>query len=446
MTVGSPPELVGFTAEQSPFFDRVVAPEIGLMSYRVAGEVREEDLRCAAALLTDRYPSLRSRVSSTDGRVVQCTAVRNSGCALEVEPVESVKAAGQAAVRVILEPMDLENAGPMRILWHPIGLDDSILTIAIAHPWADAMAIDVVGRSFWEFHANVLAGLPVRVEPLIAESSSSSLQMAEIPDRALRHLQDQLLQVAAVVDRAGAVDRDPLRASYLWDEWDDGLVESVAGLAEATKSTVPIAMLALFALAIGDVVSIDELMVMTPVTTRSTSAEGMAADAPVGYFQSIAPVRISIRSHERLADLVAHTKFQMMSTMMYARPPYSYTTALRLLAHKHDLECARTLMQLWRTRTGPPTFIPLYNPVMQIDRTESRNQADHLEIEPLKLLTHYSPCTLFDLMCVPQVSPSGPLGVRFHYQDELVPDATMHDVAASMRRWAAQMPTARLDV
>ena len=314
-------------AEATPdlgFFER-----IGL---RFSGPFRIAALDAALTEIVRRHAILRTVFLVLDGRPVQCVRSASRGGLLVVDlqalrPEQRERAASRVARRDRQPGFDLRRGPLMRAIVLRLSSRDHVLLMILHHlifdGWSRAVLFRELTMLFMAFSANVRLPLPeLRVQ--YAEVARREQDPGTLPRRAAR-LADWVGRLAGLQPPATLppdrprTSRTTHRAAIVPFQVPEASMGALRSVGEAEGATL--FMLGLTALAIAlrtSAAQQDEVTFGVPVANRTSTD----AQALIGPFVNILPVRLRTPANSTLRDLLLDTRTVMLDAFVYQEVPF----------------------------------------------------------------------------------------------------------------------------
>jgi amino acid adenylation domain-containing protein len=309
---------------------------------RLEGRLDTEALGKAVAALVSRHEALRTRFTATDGQPMQIVE-KAGAAALEVVDLSRKPDPADAARLLIDEQtataFDLTRGPLLRVLLMRLGEQDHILLIVVHHIVFDGVSKVVFYRELGESYEAFAAGR----EPSLPEISTQYADYAEWQrsqldperlERELAHWRAQLdgaptaLELStdwprpAVSSLRGARYRHPLSSDLR------GALET---LARGEGATFFMAVLAAFEVLLYRHTGQEELLVGTPVDTRSARE----LDPVIGPFINTVVVRGDLSGSPSFRELLGRVQQRTVDALEHQDLPFERLVAA--IAPERDL-------------------------------------------------------------------------------------------------------------
>ncbi|WP_308217757.1 non-ribosomal peptide synthetase [Streptantibioticus silvisoli] len=278
--------------------------------FELDGPVDPAALRAALGGLIDRHEALRTVFGDEDGE--PCQIVRPYA-AVPLAVSELAEDADGAAVEALVaadaaEPFRLTD-GPllrMRLIRH--GQARSTLVAVFHHLVWDESSLGVLERDLGELYQAAAAGRAPRLPELPVGYPDYSIWQQSLPQREhLDHWRQRLAGAPRIstppTDRPRTAGGERVAASLRFTV-PPRTARRVRELARSTRSTPYTVLLAGYAALLHRVTGARDLVVGTPVTTRSRpELEGL-----IGYFVNLVPLRLRFAADSGFGALVEQVK------------------------------------------------------------------------------------------------------------------------------------------
>ncbi|WP_329585562.1 amino acid adenylation domain-containing protein [Kitasatospora sp. NBC_01250] len=281
--------------------------------FELAGPVDPRALQVALEGLVARHEALRTTFATERGeprqvihaeRPVPIAVSDLTGAAEEEREAATMTAIEQDA----RAPFNLAEGPLFRVRLIRHGAERSTLVAVFHHIIWDEASLGVFERELGELYAAaVRGGEPQLAELPVQYADYSSWQQETPQQRHLDYWAEQLRGAPAVTvlpaDRP-RTEQDAPRGDSLRFEIPAGTARRIRELARAEDATPFTVLLAAFAALVHRHTRDEDLVVGTPVTTRSRPE----LDALIGYFVTMLPLRVRVGADLGFRDLVRHVR------------------------------------------------------------------------------------------------------------------------------------------
>jgi amino acid adenylation domain-containing protein len=310
-------------------------PEDG--AYNIAGALRMRERVDPAAVeravgeVVRRHGALRTRFEEREEGAVQVVEA-HAGYRLEVTDLAPLPAAereaalGEIANREAAEPFDLAAGPPFRARLVRIAPDDQALLATMHHIVSDGWSFTLFWREVDELLAAEREERPARLAPVPAS-------FGELAKRQRERLTDGALEALTAwwrTELAGAPARLELpldhprpaapggRGAHARVELPAGLPPRVEALARECAATPFMVLLAAFQALLARYADAEEVVVGTAVAGR----ESREAEAAIGFFASMVPVRGDLGGDPSFRTLVERARGATLGAFEHADLPF----------------------------------------------------------------------------------------------------------------------------
>lgn len=347
------------------------------LSYEIFGKLDSEALETALGLVAQRHEILRSCYPSIQG-VPQMQISPAVPWRLGVEALPELQHDPQAVQDYVLvcvrEPFDLEQGPLVRV--HLAQLTDErwILSVVMHHIIADGWSWAIFLRELSLCYAQVLARKTAELPALVCQyvdlaawqrqhiASDQRHGTLEYWQKRLQGLPDQL---------ALPYDNPSIQARYQGARLEQQLTSELsAALRELSQSqgvTLYTTLLAAWAATLAAASEQTELTICTPMASR-TNPESQQL---IGYFNTIVPLRLELRSSDTFRSLIGQTQQRVQAAYAHQEIGYEQlaeqsSAVRRALAHMIFVlqDSSSQSLELTNAQVRP---IPVYAGVATFD-------------------------------------------------------------------------------
>ncbi|MFC3962613.1 non-ribosomal peptide synthase/polyketide synthase [Nocardia jiangsuensis] len=417
------PLPLSYAQQRLWFLDRFDSESVAntlVAAFRLDGELDEAALRAAVGDLLARHEALRTRYPAVDG--VGCQQILPPDPArvpVTVEQVES--AAVRRRVRALAaEPFALDREAPVRFAVLRVGVQRSVLVVALHHIAADGWSITPLTRDLLQAYAARVGGGEPGFTPLPLQYADFTvwqhtvLGSADDPESPLaEQLRFWRGELAGLPDELGLRTDRPrpavasgrgARHSFTVDAATAGALRE---LAAAAGTTLFMALQAAFAALLGRLTGTTDIALGTPVAGRTDAA----LDDVVGMFVNTLVLRTAVDPAAGFTALLAAVRDGDLRAFAHADIPFE-----RLVeALSPERSSARhPLFQVMLDLRQEPPAVPAL---------------PGLAVEPLEIDTATAK---FDLQLTVTERADGPLPAVLEYATDLFDEGTVGALASRL--------------
>ncbi|MEV2277435.1 amino acid adenylation domain-containing protein [Nocardiopsis sp. NPDC049922] len=308
---------------------------------QVRAQLDPDTVFAAFRAVVERHPSLRTNVSTRDGRPVQ--RVRPVGDAVldhalvdvEGQPWEEIH---RLIVDTYREPYDLERDPLVRFRLYRRADDRWVIMKAVHHIVSDAVSTFTFIEELFAVYEALRSGRPVELPDHAAtylDFLNHQNRFLAGPDAArmreywIDHLPDEAPALDLPTDRPRPLVRTDNGASEFFT-LDADLSARVRAVAEEHGVTVFVVLLSAYYLFLQRYSGQDDLVVGSPVTGR-TSPEFASV---YGYFVNPLPLRTDLSGDPTVAELLDRVRTTVLGGLDHQE--YPFTLLVDELGRRHD--------------------------------------------------------------------------------------------------------------
>jgi iturin family lipopeptide synthetase A len=372
-------------------------------------------LQGAQRYLFNRHAALRTVFREVGGEPRQIVLDRMD-CPLQVvdrlgaDPDEAVR---EAVALEALRRFDLENGPLLSASLLRLRADRHVLLLSVHHLIIDSRSELVLASDLSECYRAHLEHRPPRLAPLTmtfaqhASEERARIGLAESWE-SMQHwidlLRDPLPEIRLAGDRprpeaAGARRRSVVR--QLPAELRDQLRE----VSKKSRSTLFMALTAVFAAVLREVSGQDQILLSTPVANRPPGTEDI-----IGFFANNVALRIDLAGAATIDDVIRAVREQLLDAQQHQDVPFG--------------EVVRALK-----RADPARREPVFQVRLEYERQEPfKFDMPGLTASVLPVTIDKAP---FDLVLYLTSTPAG-IQCRFEYSTEALHEPTVERMATSL--------------
>lgn len=293
-------------------------------AYRLDGPLDEDALERALAALSDRHEALRTRLTERDGEPVQ-EIIPPGGFRLERRTLE---AAGDDAVTALLtaeaaRPFALEAEAPFRAVLFSLKAGSGtsrLLLLVIHHTACDGASGTLLARELEAGYRRFATGSgPVPRVPAVQPADIALWQRACLDGGALdaaldgwrADLAGAPMRLTLPHRSVPAADAGDNRAGRVPVDLPPARLDRLADIAREGRATLPMALMAAWALLLSRYSGQDDLLVGIPAAARVRRE----MEDTVGFLVNTLPLRITFDGNPGFVDLVARVRQRMLTAL-----------------------------------------------------------------------------------------------------------------------------------
>ncbi|MEW2476743.1 condensation domain-containing protein [Micromonospora gifhornensis] len=385
---------------------------------RLHGPLDLAALRSACADLAARHDSLRTIVTTIDGRPAQqILPVGTVDFALvDLTGTDPAACAEQASADA-LAGFDLATQPPLRIRLYRLADDDHVLVVNQHVAVADMPSRAILLRDLWNRYeaaaygtAPPLPTLPIQYADFAVwqRDRLDGQRLDRLLDYWQQHLRDAPHKLAIPTDRPRPARHEGAGRFY-YDTAPDGLGERVHEAARAWRTTPSVLLLACYRLLLWQYSSQEDIVIGVPKSERAHPE----TEHLIGYFVNVLPLRSQVRDTDTARQVIAREHAHALAA--YARQELPYERVVR------DVNPVR--------EAGVPPLYQVSYSYLADDGTGLPLAPTGLRGEPFPLR---SEGTEYDLGV--NVLHGAQLGAQWPYNDDIFDESTIVTLAGQF--WA----------
>ncbi|MDR3516513.1 MAG: amino acid adenylation domain-containing protein [Azospirillaceae bacterium] len=385
-------------------------------AFRVEGPLHVGALERAVALVVERHESLRYSFPACDGHPQ--IAVSDAPFLLSVVDATALSAAeqdesvGTLAAREAAHAFDIERGPLFRAFLLRLADTAHVLFLNMHHIVSDDRSILIllreIGQAYAAFRTGRAPSLPPLPRPLSDLRRDQSHREAVAAERQRGYWKARMADAPDLI--ALPTDRPRPRvqrfhgAAHSFPFPD---VTALRKLSRAHGTTLFTTLLTAFGLLLQRYCRQDDLVVGTPVTNRTS----LEAEAVIGFFVNMLPLRLNLSGNPTFATLLDRVRLVVMDDIANADLPFDQL--VEALRPQRSSEHTPLFQVMFDLLTGPMDALAL----------------DGLAVSPVPL--DYG-VAKYELTLTVQDSPAGPSG-SIEYNTDLFDAATIVRMAGHFR-------------
>ncbi|HEY4046075.1 MAG TPA: condensation domain-containing protein, partial [Acidobacteriaceae bacterium] len=340
---------------------------------RLRGKLDLDALKMTLETLITRHESLRTRFLSEDGVPYQVIDAAGAvSLVMEdlrwLETREGERRVQEAAREEASRGFNLETGPLFQVRLLSLGEDENAMLLSMHHIISDGWSMGIMVREFSSLYGGYVSGTAAELPPLPVQYADYALWQrgwlhGEVLERQRTYWLEQLSGAPAVLELPTDYlrpERQSFRGATVAMKVERKLTDELNALAQREGATLFMALLAAFQLLLSRWSGQTDVVVGTPIASRTESA----AEGVIGFFVNTLALRANVDGSQSFRELLGQVRERTLGA--YAHQDLPFEQVVALLAHERD-----------------PSRQPVFQTMLALQNTPSQTlKVAELEIEP----------------------------------------------------------------